>query len=219
MASDGEQVRMVPNYAVRRVFKDDEENILAKYLLKLSKMCYGLSSEECCTLAYEMATRNNIVIPNSWVEQKKAGIEWYRSFIARHKDLSLRRPEACSLSRATSFNKHNVNIFFDNLQNFLNRYPEFLETGSNIWNLDETGTTTAQKPPKVIASKGLKQVNQCTSADSGVLVTTCCFIIKVKVRLYVNLNKKKNITYTYLFVFILFIPSIPLPMYYISIII
>lgn len=45
MASDGEQVRMIPNYAVRRVFKDDEENMLAEYLLKLSKMCYGLSSE------------------------------------------------------------------------------------------------------------------------------------------------------------------------------
>jgi len=86
MASDGEQVRMIPNYAVPRVFKDDEENILAKYLLKLSKLCYGLSSEECRTLAYEMATSNNIVIPNSWVEQKKAGIEWFRSFITRHKD-------------------------------------------------------------------------------------------------------------------------------------
>jgi len=61
MASSGEQVRMTLNYAVRRVVKDDEENILAKYLLKLSKMCYGLSSEECCFLAYDMATRMIIV--------------------------------------------------------------------------------------------------------------------------------------------------------------
>lgn len=58
----------------------------------------------------------------------------------------------------------------------LNLFPAFLETSSNIFNLDETGITTTQKPPKVIASKGLKQVNQCTSADRGVLVTTCCFI-------------------------------------------
>jgi len=54
MASDGEQVRMTPNYAVRRVFKDDKENILVKYLLVLSKMYYGLSLEECRTLAYEI---------------------------------------------------------------------------------------------------------------------------------------------------------------------
>lgn len=58
------------------MFKNREENALVEYLLKLSKICYRLSSEECRTLAYKMATRNQIGTPNSWIEQKKAGIEW-----------------------------------------------------------------------------------------------------------------------------------------------
>ena len=40
-----------------------------------------------------------------------------------------------------------------------------------IFNVDETGLTTVQKPPKVIAAKGAKQVGQITSAERGVLVT------------------------------------------------
>lgn len=70
MATNSEQIRMQPNYDVWRIFKDVEEDILVKYsyLLKLSKMCYGLSSEESRILAYEMATHNQIVIPQSLIE-------------------------------------------------------------------------------------------------------------------------------------------------------
>lgn len=139
MAADREIVETQPYYAVWRVFKDKEEDQLVAYLLKPSKMCYGLSSEECCTLAYEMATHNQIVIPQSWIEHKKAGID---HFFPAIKIKSLRPPEGCSLSRATYFNKHNVNKFFDNLQNMFQRFPQLLDNGSNIWDLDETGTTT-----------------------------------------------------------------------------
>ena len=41
----------------------------------------------------------------------------------------------------------------------------------SIYNVDETGLTTVHKPPKVIASRGEKQVGQITSAERGTLVT------------------------------------------------
>ncbi|XP_066950693.1 uncharacterized protein [Macrobrachium rosenbergii] len=59
-------------------------------------------------------------------------------------------------------------MFFDNLQSVRDRY-EF--TPGNIWNMDETGVTTVQKPVKVVARKGSKQIGKMTSAERGTLVT------------------------------------------------
>lgn len=37
--------------------------------------------------------------------------------------------------------------------------------------MDETGVTTVQKPNRVIAGRGFKQIGRITSAERGALVT------------------------------------------------
>lgn len=96
-------------------------------------------------------------------------------FIKRNPVLSLRKREACSLSRATSFNQHNVSLFYTKLEDILKRHVCFSD-GSRIYNLDETGCTTVQSPKRVISQKGVKRLNQITSAERGVLVTVCCIM-------------------------------------------
>ena len=123
-------------------------------------MCYGISTQTCRALAYQLAVKNNLLIPESWEKTKLAGKDWLKGFKKRNPSLTIRKPEACSLSRATSFNKHNVGIFFDNLEQLIQRQPRFAD-GTCIFNLDETGTMTVPgNLQKVLCKKGIKQVRR-----------------------------------------------------------
>ncbi|XP_029674809.1 uncharacterized protein LOC115242559 [Formica exsecta] len=91
----------------------------------------------------------------------------------RQPQLSIRCAQPTSMSRATSFNETNVNIFFDNLQNVIDKYK--FET-KDIYNADETGITTVQKPNKIVTRRGIRQVGALTSAERGSLVTIMCAV-------------------------------------------
>ena len=71
----------------------------------------------------------------------------------RNSDLSLRKQEACSLSRATGFNKHSVAAFFEKLKNACDRNVEFAN-GTRFLNFDETSISTGQKPKNAVILKG-----------------------------------------------------------------
>jgi len=170
---DGEEYQFIPNLTIRQVFTPEQELLMIKYLQKCSKMHYGLSTNDTRKLAYKYAKAINASVPEKWNAEEKAGREWLFGFLRRNPNLALRTPEATSLSRSTSFNRHNIDTFFNNVQNVYARH-EF--TASDIWNCDETALTTVHKPQKVLAEKGLKQVGQVTSGERGQLVTMCCFI-------------------------------------------
>ncbi|CAH1957748.1 unnamed protein product [Acanthoscelides obtectus] len=107
------------------------------------------------------------------MEVETATDDWLKGFMSRHKDLTVRKPESTSLSRATCFNKANVSTFFEKLNTVLQRYKF---PPHRIFNADETGCSTVTNPPKVIAERGSKQIGQVTSAERGTLVTTLFFI-------------------------------------------
>lgn len=135
-------------------------------------MFYGLTLVDTRKLAYELAAINKILVPQKWHTTELAGLEWLHTFRKRYPSLSLRTPEGCSLSRATSFNRHNVAKFYNNLEDVMSRHSAF-GNGTRVYNLDETNTMTVQKSAKVLAVKGQKQVAKVTSAERGTLVTTC----------------------------------------------
>lgn len=153
-----------------RVFSDEQEKELAEYMKKAAKLYYGLTPKEVRSMAFQYALRNNISCPLKWCDQERAGVDWFSGFLKRNKSLSIRRPEATSLSRATSFNKTNVSLFFNNLGTVLGKHMFHC---SDIYNVDETGVTTVQDPGKVVAETGMKQVGAATSAERGTLVTMC----------------------------------------------
>ena len=124
-------------------------------------------------LAYELTVRHNCNFPASWSQNKTAGPDWFSAYMQRNPVLSLRCLEATSLSRATSFNIQNVKVFFSRLDEIISKHEL---TGNDIWNMDETGLTTAHTPSCTIVKKGASQVGALTSAERGTLVTLACAV-------------------------------------------
>ncbi|XP_050506078.1 uncharacterized protein LOC126884227 [Diabrotica virgifera virgifera] len=152
----------------RQVFTAEQENLLEEYLKKASDIYFGLSVKEVRKFGYEYAQALKVKFPDSWNQNQIAGEDWFTAYLKRHRTLAIRTPEATSLARASSFNKENVGKFFSNLQTVLNRhrFEPF-----QIFNMDETGVTTVQKPNRVVARRGFKQVGRITSQERGTLVT------------------------------------------------
>lgn len=170
-----------PNFAycrdknsVKKVFTNDEEVCLVNYLKQAAALHYGLTKKETLKLAFQYAKalsehpNSNTQVPKEWVTAESAGEFWLRGFRKRNPSLSLRKPEPTSLARATSFNKVNVNNFFNNLQIVMERHKF---KPNDIYNIDETGNSTVHEPPKILCAKGTKQIGSVTSGERGVNIT------------------------------------------------
>ena len=126
--------------------------------------------------AHQCATQYAIPMPLGWSEMGRAGCDWFTGFHKRHPSLSIRTPEATRIGRATAFNRPTVEIFYDTLASVMDKH-EF--EAKDIWNVDETGITTVQKPNKIVATTGAKQVGMLVSAERGTLVTVCAAVSAV----------------------------------------
>lgn len=150
------------------VFSKDEENELLLQVIKLGQLFYGITPLEIKKCAYAYAHKNNLKHPFT---NEAAGRDWLEGFIKRNPRISLRKPEAISVNRIQAFNKQEVTLFYDNLNKLMDRY-KFLQ--SRIFNADETGITTVQRPGKIYAERGQKRVGYVTSAERGKTTTVLC---------------------------------------------
>jgi len=121
-------------------------------------------------LAYEIAESVGINHPFNKTT-KMAGEDWMQQFFRRHSDLSTRIPEGTSLSRAVGFNMPKVSQFFDVYGDLLKSHT-FVP--SRVWNMDETGVSTVQRPAKIVATKGIRTVGKMTSGERSTTVTVIC---------------------------------------------
>ena len=155
------------------VFTPDQETELKSYIKAMEERFYGLTSAEVRSLAFQLAEKNHIEHRFNAVTGM-AGVDWLKSFLKRHPDISYRKPEATSAARAMGFNKIAVNDFFKLLETAIDKYQI---TPQNIYNVDETGISTVPKShSKILASTGKRQVGTLTSAERGKVMTTIvCF--------------------------------------------
>ncbi|XP_076455493.1 uncharacterized protein LOC143290089 [Babylonia areolata] len=155
------------------VLPSEVENELVTTILDLERSFLGLSRNDVMSLAFDLAEKHQI--PHSFNKEKgRAGKDWFRMFLRRHPNLSLRQPEATSISRACDFNKEIVDSFFKLLEHTVDEHKF---TATTIFNVDETGLSTVQKRcQKIVSAKGKHQIGALSSAERGTNTTAvCCF--------------------------------------------
>ena len=140
----------IPSYNTesKQIFSEAQESEIESYIKKAADIYFGLSPKDVRVSAFQSAEKFNIKMPSTWEEKECAGSDWLNGFLKRHPSLSIRVPEPTSLARVTRFNRENVKIFFYKLAEVVDRYKF---TPNDIWNVDETGVSTVQKPNKVVA--------------------------------------------------------------------
>ena len=121
------------------VFSKELEQELQNYLIQMEAMYYGLTKKDVCTLAYQLAIRNNI--PHPFGKDETGGKDWFYAFMKRNPKLSIRKPMGTSFARARGFREEEVEKFFGLLYNVFEKhnYP-----ANRIYNLDETGLSVVQ---------------------------------------------------------------------------
>lgn len=152
----------------------EQEEELTNLILDMEARLYGLYTEDVRHIMYSYCERNNI--PNNFnPDTKMAGKKWLKLFLRRNRELSVRMPEKISMQRAVGFNKVKVGIFFDVLEKVLyHRDGTRAVPPTNIYNVDESGYTVCQKPQRIVAKRGKKNVGILTSAERGKTVTVVC---------------------------------------------
>ncbi|ESN93974.1 hypothetical protein HELRODRAFT_142747, partial [Helobdella robusta] len=157
----------------RPILSDEMETEIVHHAIEMQQRFYGLTPMDIRKLAFQLVEMKKLPHPFNSTKQM-AGNKWLLGFIERHPELSVREPEATSMSRAVAFNRPQVSKFFNILKNALEK--DLTMDGSRIWNMDESGVTTAHKPGRIIAKKGTKQVGKITSGEKGKNVTVICAV-------------------------------------------
>lgn len=154
------------------VFSREIEKEFVNHCLDMDNRYFGLSMKDLRRLAFQFAQIQGIKNPfNS--NDMCAGRKWFKNFLRRNSELSMRSAQGTSVARIKGFNKKSVEDFFSILEA---EYEKHNYPANRIFNCDETGLTIVQsKIPKVLARKGKKQIGSLTSAERGSLVTvvTC----------------------------------------------
>lgn len=151
------------------IFNEEQEKELAKRVVELANVFYGITLTELRRLAFQVAEELGIK-HNFNRESQMAGEDWAVGFRNRNK-IRLRKPSATSISRIFGFNKEEVDLFFGNLDSVMDKYKF---PAARVFNMDETGISTVQKLGQILGPKGQKQVGGAISWERGRNITVVC---------------------------------------------
>lgn len=147
----------------------ETEAILVQYALEMSDRGYPLTRSAFKILVVQVLRQRKVSTPFN--SQTGPSNKWIRSFLKRHRELSLRTADSLDESRA-NLNQSDVDDYFQLLDGVLQKHSLL---PSQIYNMDETGFSGKETfKIKVMGRKGSKRVYQKAVRFPGHTTVVSC---------------------------------------------
>lgn len=123
------------------LFSLGEEARLVSHLKEMANIGYGYSRQEVVDVASNFA-----VHLNKRTRDNPMSLKWFYSFLGRWPELKVIKPRSLEISRAKSATIENVDKYFEELKNVMEKY-DLIDKPHLIFNIDEKGITINHSPP------------------------------------------------------------------------
>ena len=135
----------------KRYLTTKEESALADHLVDVAKVGYGKSRRQVMSIAEQVAKEKDLLRGNRILSG------WWRHFIERQPQLSLRRGDATAHIRMDATSKEVIDAYYDLLKTTLDDHG-LTDCPAQLYNMDETGIPLDPRPPNIVTKCGQKKV-------------------------------------------------------------
>ena len=139
----------------------EEERELAVFLKKCACIGYGKTRKQVMAIVEAYITNNKKGLRSSKITQG-----WWRKFLERQKDLSLRRGDNTSQDRMDAINSETLEHYFTLLNKTLEE-NNLKNSPQQIYNVDESGVPLDPKGLNVVAEAGSRKVRVRSTGRKG----------------------------------------------------
>ena len=153
----------------RPYLTSEEEKELGTYLKQCAKVGYGKTRRDVLALVQTAASDKGVLRSSRVLEG------WWRRFMERQSDLSLRQGDTTAHVRMGAMNQETMDHYFTLLHETLTVH-NLLDKPAQIYNIDESGVPFNPRPPKIISAKGrkTKKVRYSSSGRKGQITIVAC---------------------------------------------
>ena len=141
-----------------------EEEELTSFLMEVAKIGYGKTRTEVKHLVEAVAREKEVL------RGTKITDGWFRRFLERRPNLSLRRGDATANVRMEALDHETMKDYFKSLEETLNEH-DLMNCPGQIYNVDETGVPLDHN---VIAQRGQKKIRYRVSRNKKQITVVGC---------------------------------------------
>ena len=150
-----------------KYLNNEEEHALADHLIQAAESGYGKTRKQVKAIVENVAREKNIL------RSEHVSDGWWRRFMERQPQLSLRRGDSTAHIRMNSVNRESMESYFNLLEGTLSEH-DLMNHPAQIYNMDESGMPLDARPPNVIAKRGQKKVRYRQAGKKEQITVIAC---------------------------------------------